>query len=134
MMITPQPLTSMRCILAVLLIVLLPSIALASLAAIVPPTLAQAGNLLDPTLLADKNMNYWFLALAGITIGSWTFTAKWLLQQLESQRSANTELVNKLVGYMEKDHSQTLLAMNTSAAILAQVVDKLDLQSNSKPS
>lgn len=76
--------------------------------------------------LADKNMNYWFLALAAIAIASWSFIAKWLLNQLESQRAANAELVTKLVNYMEVDHAKTLVVMDSVTKILAQVVEKLN--------
>lgn len=113
-------------------LVLLPSFAVASIVASLPNSpLAQTGIPFDPAIqyLADKNMNYWFLALSAIAIASWSFIAKWLLQQLESQRIVNTELVNRLVGYMEKDHAQTVIAMNVSSGILAQVVEKLNLQS-----
>jgi hypothetical protein len=93
--------------------------------------LAQAPGLpYDSTVsaLADKNMNYWFLALAAIAIASWSFIAKWLLNQLESQREANAQLVTKLVNYMEVDHAKTLVVMDSVTKILADVVKKLDGQ------
>lgn len=120
------PLPLIRLTAAVIALSVLPSVCGASILLAQAPGLPYEGAV---NALADKNMNYWFLALAAIAIASWSFIAKWLLNQLESQREANAALVTKLVNYMEVDHAKTLVVMDSVTKILADVVKKLDGQS-----
>lgn len=93
------------------------------------PVIAQvdpiAGTKAIADELHDKSMAYWFIVLAVIAIGSWTWVFKWMVNQLEQQRAANAELTKSLVGYMEKDHAGTLQALQANTTILSQVVEKL---------
>jgi len=120
-----QTLPLARCVLAVVLFSLLPSFAVAALMlAEAPPAIFPGQEVAN--YLADKSINYWFLTLAGIAIGSWTWIAKWLIQQLEAQRAVNAATTDKLVRYMEEDHSKTLVVMQQVTAILSEVVKRME--------
>lgn len=71
--------------------------------------------------LGGKNLAYWFLALAGIAIASWTWILKWLLEQLESQRAANGATTDRLIGFMEKDHAEMRLLLGKTTEIMERL-------------
>lgn len=56
--------------------------------------------------LAGKNIAYWFLTLAGVSIASWTWIVKWLIKQLEAQRDSNAQLVQTLLTAKEKENQE----------------------------
>ena len=76
--------------------------------------------------LANKNIAYWFLALAAISIASWWFIVRWLLNQLESQRSVNANVTNKLIAYMEGDHSKMLVVSEKVLLVMDKVLERLE--------
>lgn len=76
--------------------------------------------------LANKSLSYWFIALAVVAITSWSFMAKWLINQLELQRDANSILTNKLIGYMEKDHTAMVQVVTEVAAVQKQTASILE--------
>ena len=114
----------------IITLVLLPSVAVgASSAAIAILADLEVVNaipgLREAEMLGDKSVSYWFIALAAIAILSWTWIVKWLIHQLEQQRTANAELTKSLVEYLAKDHAGTLQALTQNSLILERVVDKL---------
>ncbi len=76
--------------------------------------------------LADKNIAYWFLALAAIAIASWSFIVRWLLNQLESQRMVNADVTNKLIAYMEGDHAKMIVVTEKVLLVMDKVLDRLE--------
>lgn len=105
---------------------LLPCAAIGSTAAAVA-ALTHAGLPYSDQVefLADKNIAYWFLALAGVSIASWTWIVKWLISQLESQRVANTASTTELIAYMRTDHGQMRDVLASVRDLLEQVKDQL---------
>jgi hypothetical protein len=90
------------------------------------PTPAPIPGMEQVAYLADKNIAYWLVALALFAIGSWTYAVKWLIQQLESQRTANAESTNKLVSFVSTDHANSMVIMTRVTDVLERVVEKLD--------
>jgi hypothetical protein len=112
-------------------VVLLPAAAFASgsvafsmLAQTPIPLPIPGGQVVDH--LADKSIAYWFLALAAIAIASWTWILKWMIAQLEGQRTANSEATTRLITYMERDHGQMIAAMTTTAETNKKVVEVME--------
>lgn len=110
--------------LATIVAVLLPSVSAgATVVAVtllsVADTIPYAGVVDD---LSSRSMAYWFLALAAIAIASWTWIVKWLISQLDSQRSANSETTAKLIAYMEKDHADMRAIMGRTNEVLDRVL------------
>jgi len=68
--------------------------------------------------LAGQNVAYWFLALAAITIASWTWVVKWIISQLDQQRKVNAEITQRLIAYMEKDHTDMKAVMQETLVTL----------------
>lgn len=85
--------------------------------------------------LADKNLGYWFIALAGIAITSWTFVGKWLLKQLEQQRVANQDTTSKLINYMDTGHTAMISALTEGTIVQRQTTSVLEkvLEKLNKP-
>lgn len=127
-----------RLIAAFLAAAILPGVAMAAggyglvvLAEATPPAPASQEQLVE--FLANKNVSYWFIALAVTSITSWSFIVKWLIKQLELQRAANQETTNKLITYMEKDHAAMVAVVGEvsatqkqTALILERVLRKLE--------
>src|SRR4051812_41785985 len=67
--------------------------------------LSQIGPLDVAEKLGDKSMATWFLALAVVAIGSWTWVFKWMITQLDAQRAANAALVDKLLEAHKTENS-----------------------------
>ncbi len=112
-------------LIALMLLVLLPAVAIGAgtfsiLSAINIPN--------EPFLngLAEKNLGYWFVALAGVAITSWTFVGKWLLKQLEQQRIANQDITTKLIGYMERDHTAMVTVISEVSSVQKQTANVLE--------
>ncbi len=76
--------------------------------------------------LGSKNLAYWFLTLAAVAIGSWTWIVKWLIRQLESQRKSNTEQTSQMFEYMKTERAQMLVLMDRFAKVMEVAVQKLD--------
>lgn len=112
--------------LAVMAMSLLPSVAVAGIILAQAPGTPLGTPFEVADRLADKNMSYWFICLAVVAIGSWSFIAKWLINQLEGQRKTNAELVDRLVNYMSADHARTIVVAETVTTTLARLVEKLD--------
>src|SRR5690349_4746068 len=93
-----------RTIFALLALVLLPAIAAGSTIQAIADATLPPQAVADH--LADKNMAYWFVTLAVVSIGSWTWVFKWVLGQLDSQRVLNAEVQKQLIEYMRNDHAQ----------------------------
>ncbi len=109
----------LRLNLAILLIALLPSVALGAVG------VATGAIPFQPEVdyLADKNIAYWFLALAAIAIASWSFIVRWLLNQLESQRIVNADVTNKLIAYMEGDHAKMIVVTEKVLLVMDKVLE-----------
>lgn len=75
--------------------------------------------------LADKGMAAWFLALAAIAIGSWTWVFRWMVSQLEAQRAANAELVRQILEYHKSDNTSLRDMLGQTTAALNLVASKL---------
>jgi fructose-specific phosphotransferase system IIC component len=107
---------------------LLPTIALGAAGAGVHIITADASSAFPYAgaveALADKSMAYWFLALAGLAIGSWTWIVKWLIKQLEDQRAAHANTQNQLINFMEKDHADMRLIMGRNIELIDRLTDK----------
>lgn len=118
-------------IFSIMMVILLPGVAIAS----GYMGLTIVGVVPGPTLPADiinelggKSISYWFIALSGIAITSWTFFAKWMLKQLEDQRKVNADLVTKLLLYLETDHAAGKAVMIETLDVLKQVRNKLSVR------
>src|SRR5438093_3071810 len=111
-----------RLTLAILLVAVLPSIALGAVG------VATGAIPFQPEVdyLANKNIAYWFLALAAIAIASWSFIVRWLLNQLESQRMVNADVTNKLIAYMEGDHAKMIVVTEKVLLVMDKVLERLD--------
>lgn len=110
--------------LVVLLVVLPPVGAGAALAAVhilaevpgVPPAVSGVAD-----QIGDKSLAYWFVTLAGVAIGSWTWILKWLINQLAEHRKAATDTTDKLIGYLKTDRDEMIKALKD----VAGAIDKL---------
>jgi hypothetical protein len=111
-----------RLTLAILLVALLPSFALGAVGVASGAIPFQP----DVEYLANKNIAYWFLALAAISIASWSFIVRWLLNQLESQRNVNADVTNKLIAYMEGDHAKMIVVTEKVLLVMDKVLDRLE--------
>jgi hypothetical protein len=105
-----------RLILAILSFVFMPVVAFASAKVGYDGILAQtAPNPTDIAAAADhlanKSMAYWFVCLALVAAGSWTWIAKWLINQLEQQRTTNADINKQLIDYISKDHAASQVAL-----------------------
>ena len=111
-----------RLTLAILLVAVLPSVALGAVG------VASGAIPFQPEVdyLANKNIAYWFLALAAIAIASWSFIVRWLLNQLESQRTVNADVTNKLIAYMEGDHAKMIVVTEKVLLVMDKVLERLD--------
>ncbi|MEQ1862010.1 MAG: hypothetical protein ABMA13_18990 [Chthoniobacteraceae bacterium] len=117
----------LRLTLAILLVAVLPSIALGAVG------VATGAIPFEPAVeyLANKNIAYWFLALAAIAIASWSFIVRWLLNQLESQRNVNADVTNKLIAYMEGDHAKMIVVTEKVLLVMDKVLERLDARAAS---
>ena len=108
------------------MVTLLPAVAFGSGAAAytIAQTPVPGGAAVD--FLADKSLTYWFLTLAAIAIASWTWILKWLIGQLESQRTAHSATQDKLLDYMGKDRVQILQSINDNAATTKKLIEVLE--------
>ena len=112
----------LRLTIALLLVAVLPSVALGAVGVAAGAIPFEA----EVDYLAGKNIAYWFLALAAIAIASWSFIVRWLLNQLESQRTVNAEVTNKLIGYMEGDHTKMIAVTEKVLLVMDKVLERLD--------
>lgn len=112
----------LRLTLAILLVAVLPSVALGAVG------VATGAIPFQPEIeyLANKNIAYWFLALAAIAIASWSFIVRWLLNQLEGQRIVNADVTNKLIAYMEGDHAKMVAVTEKVLLVMDKVLERLD--------
>lgn len=110
---------------AVVAVTLLPSIAVGSMV-LASNVIAQipAKEIVDD--LANRNLAYWFVTLAVVSIGSWTWIVRWLLGQLEGQRSSNVETNKLLIGYMERDHSDMRAVLTRTTDVLERALARLE--------
>src|SRR3954468_9125138 len=102
----PMSFSSWRMISAYMLIVLL--FPTGVMAGVMGVTLAQVSPdtkaaLYNAEYLAGKPLGYWLIALAMFCGTTFTLIVKWLLSQLESQRSANSAANSQLMGYLRED-------------------------------
>ena len=113
---------NIRLTLAILLVALLPSVALGAVG------VATGAIPLQPEIdyLANKNIAYWFLALAAIAIASWSFIVRWLLNQLESQRMVNADVTDKLIAYMEGDHAKMIVVTEKVLLVMDKVLERMN--------
>ena len=111
-----------RLTLAILLVAVLPSVALAAVG------VATGAIPFQPEVdyLANKNIAYWFLVLAAIAIASWSFIVRWLLNQLESQRMVNADVTNKLIAYMEGDHAKMIVVTEKVLLVMDKVLERMN--------
>ena len=112
----------LRLTIAILLVALLPSIALGAVGVATGAIPFQS----EVEYLAEKNVAYWFLALAAISIASWSFIVRWLLNQLESQRAVNSDVTTKLIAYMEGDHAKMIVVTEKVLLVMDKVLARLD--------
>jgi len=112
----------LRLTLAILLVAILPSVALGAVGIAAGAIPFES----EVEYLANKSIAYWFLALAAISIASWSFIVRWLLNQLESQRSVNANVTNKLISYMEGDHAKMLIVTEKVLLVMDKVLARLD--------
>src|SRR5947207_2364566 len=117
----------LRLTLAILLVAILPSVALGAVG------VAAGAIPFQPEVeyLANKNIAYWFLALAAIAIASWSFIVRWLLNQLESQRTVNADVTNKLIAYMEGDHAKMIVVTEKVLLVMDKVLERMNAHSAS---
>jgi hypothetical protein len=108
-------------------LVLLPVIAVASAAAAVSATVSHDMIPLLQTAeaIADKSMAYWFISLAVVSIASWTWVFKWLIQLLGEQRTAHADATKQLVGHLITDHVMMVQVVTKSTEALEQLSKKL---------
>lgn len=120
------PTNRLSLVAAVMATILLPVVALGSmvLADATDPAAAAAQAAVEN--LAGKSISYWFVALAVASVTSWTFVVRWGLNQLESQRQANLDLTKQLVGYLEKDRIEGVVAMQRVTDVLSRLITHLD--------
>ena len=112
-----------RLLIACILLVFLPVLAIAAGAAAMTPELLP--GLQAAEALADKSMAYWFVCLAVVSIGSWTWVFKWMIQQLSEQRTAHADATRQLVGYLTTDHTMMVQVVTKATDALEQVSHKL---------
>lgn len=112
---------------AIMAVVLLPAVSAASIMATVPifEGIAQIPSSEIAATLADKSMAYWFVTLAVVAIGSWTWIFKWLIAQLDSQRKANSEAQQQTIAYMSQDHAAVAALTANTIDVLRQVTEIL---------
>jgi len=111
-----------RYVLVALAFVFLPPLAIGSLVMSQMPMLTPV----EIEQLAGKSISYWLIALASLSVASWTFVVKWGLNQLEGQRSSNAQLVTQLVTYMKEDHTATLVVMREVTGVMERLISKMD--------
>lgn len=75
--------------------------------------------------LSSKNISYWFITLAAIAIGSWSFMGRLLLKQLSEQRDANAALTESLIAFLKGDRMETQRVVTECTNVMSQVVDLL---------
>lgn len=96
--------------LAIIGAILLPGVAVASTVTGYKMMADAASSVIpygsEVEFLAGKNIAYWFLTLAAISILSWTWIVKWLIKQLEAQRDSNAKLVASLLETKEKENQE----------------------------
>ena len=112
----------LRLTLAILLVALLPSVALGAVGLATGAIPFES----EVDYLANKNIAYWFLALAAIAIASWSFIVRWLLNQLESQRMVNADVTNKLIAYMEGDHAKMIVVTEKVLLVMDKVLEGMN--------
>lgn len=112
----------LRLTLAILLVAILPSVSLGAVGIATGAIPFQT----EIEYLANKNIAFWFLALAAISIASWSFIVRWLLNQLESQRTVNAHVTNKLIAYMEGDHAKMIVVTEKVLLVMDKVLERLD--------
>jgi hypothetical protein len=113
----PLSFTSWRMVAAYMgIILLLPTGVLsAALVAQITPETARALEAAEE--LAGKPLGYWLIGLAGFCGTTFTLIVKWLLAQLESQRTANAAASAQLIEYLREDRALLVkqLTENTTA-------------------
>lgn len=98
-----------------MLIVLLPTGLLASVAAIAQITPETAAE-----QLAGKPLSYWLIALAAFCGTTFTLIVKWLLAQLESQRTTNAASNTQLLNYLKEDRVMLVKQLTEVAAVVSE--------------
>jgi len=111
---------------AVLALVFLPTLAIGSCAyaGVMLAQTTQVQNLVSE--LSTKSVAYWFVALAAVTITSWTWIVKWLINQLDSKRKTNAELTATLLESMKNDHSETKVLLAVTKEVLSKLAKQND--------
>lgn len=104
--------------------IVLPPLALGAAGAAVTVAQLPGKEIVDD--LANRSLAYWFVALAVVSIGSWTWIVRWLLAQLESQRAANLDSNKLLIAYMERDHADLRTVLARTTDVLERVLHRLE--------
>lgn len=113
--------------LGIIAVILLPSVAIGAMA--LAANVGQLGPLPARELIDDlstRNLAYWFITLAVVSIGSWTWIVRWLLGQLESQRASNIETNKMLIGYMERDHADMRTVLGRTTEVLERALHRIE--------
>lgn len=116
-----KPINQIKYVVLLMSVVIVPTICFGSL------VFAQNSPITQDQIqrLAGQDVSYWLIALAGLSITSWSFVVKWGLNQLEGQRTANAVMVTQLVTYMKEDHTATLVAMKANTSIMEKLGEYL---------
>lgn len=70
--------------------------------------------------LAGKPLGYWLIALAMFCGTTFTLIVKWLLSQLESQRTANAAANSQLMGYLREDRALLVKQLTEVSVVVAE--------------
>jgi hypothetical protein len=73
--------------------------------------------------LAGKPLGYWLIALAMFCGTTFTWIVKWLLSQLESQRTANSAANSQLMGYLREDRALLVKQLTEVSVVVAENSD-----------
>lgn len=69
--------------------------------------------------MVQHDFKWWFAVLFVILLFCGLMVFRWLIQQLQQQREANSVVTKQLIDYVQTDHSKSLLVMQ-------QIQDQLE--------
>jgi hypothetical protein len=116
----PLSFTSWRMIAAYMGIVVLFPTGVISAVIVAQATPDAATAMEAAELLAGKPLSYWLVALAAFCGTTFTLIVKWLLAQLESQRTANAAAASELISYLREDRALLVKQLTEVSTVVAE--------------
>jgi hypothetical protein len=83
--------------------------------------------------LAGKPLGYWLIALAMFCGTTFTLIVKWLLSQLESQRTANAAANGLLMSYLRDDRTLLVKQLAETSVIIEENSKALAAATKTRP-